>query len=86
MDDVPGVGKGGDVLSFPLDGVPADVVAVEVGEEDGVDFVGLDILGLKVVHKLAFEAADGLDGPGAVAGVYEDGLVGGAEQVAADFD
>ena len=47
MDYVAGVGEGGDVFAVPLGGVPADVVAVEVGEEDGVDFVGLDVLGLR---------------------------------------
>ena len=40
----------------------------------------------EVVHKLAFQAADGLDGAGAVAGVDEDRLLWGAEEVAADFD
>ena len=40
----------------------------------------------EVVHELTFEAADGLDGAGAVAGVDEDGLLRGVEEVAADFD
>ena len=86
VNDVAGVGEGGYELALLLDGVPAYVVAVEVGEEDGVDFVGLDVLGEEVVHELAFESADGFYGAGAVAGVDEDGLLRGAEEVAADFD
>ena len=51
---VAGVGEGRYELSLLFDCVPAYVVAVEVGEEDGVDFVGLDVLGEEVVHELAF--------------------------------
>ena len=47
---VAGVGEGRYELSLLFDGVPTYVVAVQVGEEDGVDFVGLDVLGKKVVH------------------------------------
>ena len=58
VNDVAGVGEGGDELSLLFDGVPAYVVAVEVGEEYGVYFVGLDVLGEEVVHELALESAN----------------------------
>ena len=50
VNDVAGVGECGNEPAFLFDGVPTHVVAVQVGEEDGVYLVGLDVLGEEVVH------------------------------------
>ena len=62
------------------------MVQMKVGKEYGVYLLGVDILGGQVGHELAFPSPDGFDGAWAVAGIDENRLSLGTDQVAPDFD
>lgn len=84
-DDLSGLGvrRGGDVAR------PSDVVVVQMGEQDGVDLLGGDAFGGKVVEQPStFEGGQVGDGEvdTAEAEIHHDSAVGGADQEAADAD
>ena len=62
------------------------MVQMKVGEEYGVYLLRVDILGGQVGHELALPPPDGFDGARAVAGVNENRLSLGTDQVAPDLD
>ena len=72
VGNVSGIGESRSKASILFGSVPAHVVQVQVGDKHRVHLSRVYIVARQVVHQLASQAADVVDGSGAVASVDKD--------------